>query len=413
MTGRAASVDGGPSRTRSTGRRSASDAPILPGATIGIFGSGQLGRMLASAARAMGYRVAVYSDDHSGVATPAGQLADSDVHAAYDHPMMLPLFARGVDVATTEFENVPAGALAAMEAEGVPARPGPAVVEVAQHRAREKRAFAAAGLATVRWTSDPGGVAYPALAKTATLGYDGKGQWGLDGPADLERLLAELPAGTELVFEERVALVAECSVLVARGPAGEVAVYPAIENHHRDGILDWSVAPARLPVAVTDEARTAARRLAEHLDLVGLACLECFVTDDRDAGGRAGDLRVLANEMAPRPHNSGHLTIEAAETPQFHQQLRAVCGLPLGGTALHRPAAMANLLGDLWSAGEPDWAAALSVPGVSLHLYGKAEARPGRKMGHLTAVADDPSDALERALAARSRLVDPEEPQPA
>ena len=401
---------------------------ILPGSVLGVLGSGQLGRMLASAARAMGYQVAVYSDDHSGQATPAGQLADSDVHAAYDHPVMLPLFARGIDVATTEFENVPAGALAAMEAAGGPARPGPAVVEVAQHRAREKRSFAAAGLATVRWSSQPEAITYPALAKTATLGYDGKGQWRLDGPGDLAALLADLPAGVELVFEERVTLAAECSVLVARNPAGELAVYPAIENHHRDGILDWSVAPARLPPAVTEAARAAARRLAEHLDLVGLACLECFVTGDgppaepggrdgRDrpdgSEGRHGGLRVLANEMAPRPHNSGHLTIEAAETSQFHQQLRAVCGLPLGATDLHRPAAMANLLGDLWSGGEPDWSAALSVPGVSLHLYGKAEARPGRKMGHLTAVADDPSDALERALAARSRLVDPEEPQPA
>ena len=391
--------------------------PILPGATIGIFGSGQLGRMLASAARAMGYQVAVYSDDRSGHATPAGQLADSDLHADYGHPVMLPLFARGIDVATTEFENVPAAALAAMEAAGVPARPGPAVVEIAQHRAREKRAFESAGLATVHWASRPDAITYPALAKTATLGYDGKGQWRLDGPDDL----AALPRGVELVYEERVELAAECSVLVARGPTGELAVYPAIENHHRDGILDWSVAPARLPATVTATAQAAARRLAEHLGLVGLACLECFVTDRGTRGDArhqpdqrgAGALQVLANEMAPRPHNSGHLTIEAAETSQFHQQLRAVCGLPLGGTGLHRPAAMANLLGDLWSEGEPDWAAALAVPGVSLHLYGKAEARPGRKMGHLTAVADDPSRALERVLAARRRLVDPEEPQPA
>jgi 5-(carboxyamino)imidazole ribonucleotide synthase len=309
-------------------------------------------------------------------------------------------------VATTEVENVPAPTLAAMDAAGVPARPGAAVVEIAQHRAREKRAFAAAGLATVRWTSSPADVTYPALAKTATLGYDGKGQWPLDGPGDLSDLLSRLPATTELIFEERVALVAECSVLVARGPDGETAVYPAIENHHRDGILDWSVAPARLPREVTDAAQAAARRLAEHLDLVGLACLECFVVDD---GGPA----LRANELAPRPHNSGHLTIEAAETSQFHQQLRAVCGLPLGATGLHRPAAMVNLLGDLWSGGEPDWAAALSVPGTSLHLYGKAEVRPGRKMGHLTVTADDPSQAVERALAARRRLVEPQEPQPA
>jgi 5-(carboxyamino)imidazole ribonucleotide synthase len=382
------------------------NGPILPGATIGVFGSGQLGRMLALAARSMGYRVAVYSDDRSGQATPAGQLAESDVHAAYDNPIMLPLFARGIDVATTEFENVPAQTLAAMDAAGIPTRPGAAVVEIAQHRSREKRAFAAAGLPTVRWTTSPAEIIYPALAKTATLGYDGKGQWPLDGPEALADLWTRLPDGTELIYEERVPLVAECSVLVARGPDGETAIYPAIENHHRDGILDWSVAPARLPAHVTDAAQAAACRLAEHLDLVGLACLECFVVDD-------GGLSLRANELAPRPHNSGHLTIEASETSQFHQQLRAICGLPLGGTALHRPAAMVNLLGDLWAGGEPDWAAALSVPGTSLHLYGKAEARPGRKMGHLTVTAEDPSQAVERALAARRRLVEPQEPQPA
>jgi 5-(carboxyamino)imidazole ribonucleotide synthase len=214
-----------------------------------------------------------------------------------------------------------------------------------------------------------------------------------------------------------VPLRAECSVLVARGPAGELVAYPAIENHHTNGILDWSVAPARLAPALTDAAEVDACRLAEHLDLVGLACLELFVVDDgpREPGrpGTVGGSPLRANELAPRPHNSGHLTIEASATSQFHQQLRAVCGLPLGSTQLHRPAAMVNLLGDLWAGGEPDWAAALAVPGVALHLYGKTEARPGRKMGHITALADDPSEALERALSARRRLVERQESQPA
>jgi 5-(carboxyamino)imidazole ribonucleotide synthase len=188
--------------------------------------------------------------------------------------------------------------------------------------------------------------------------------------------------------------------VVARSVDGTVATYPVVENHHRGGILDWSVAPARLPAPVAAAAADAARAVADALDLVGVACLELFVTTDGE---------LLANEVAPRPHNSGHLTIEAAATSQFEQQVRTLCGLPLGATDLHRPAAMVNLLGDLWSAGEPDWPAALAVPGASLHLYGKASARPGRKMGHLTVVATNAAEALASALEARRRLVDREE----
>jgi 5-(carboxyamino)imidazole ribonucleotide synthase len=369
---------------------------ILPGATLGVFGSGQLGRMFALAARRMGYRVAVYSDDRSASPTPAGQIADQDVVADYDHATMVTLFARGVAAATVEFENVPVATLREAADRGLPVRPGPRVVEVAQHRAREKRLFASLGLPTVRWSDRPLAeaveeVGLPALAKTATLGYDGRGQWRLERPADI----ATVPDGLELVVEEQVALAAECSVVVARGDDGAVVTYPVIENHHEGGILDWSMAPADLPTAVTDAASAAARAAAEGLGLVGVACLELFVTDDG---------RVLANELAPRPHNSGHLTIEAAATSQFEQQVRALCGLPLGDTRLQRPAAMANLLGDLWSDGEPDWPAALAVPGVRLHLYGKAKARPGRKMGHLTVMADTAADARELAREARRRL---------
>jgi 5-(carboxyamino)imidazole ribonucleotide synthase len=382
----------------------APSGPLLPGATLGVLGSGQLGRMFAMAARRMGYRVAVFSDDHSGSSTPAGQVADHDVVSQYDNPTMVPIFARGVDAVTVEFENIPVAAMRMIEAAGVPVRPGPAVVEVAQHRGREKRLFGDLGLETVRWSDRPLAdaveeVGFPAVAKTATLGYDGRGQWRLERPADI----AQVPEGLEVTIEQRVELAAECSVIVARGAEGGTATFPVIENHHRGGILDWSIAPARLPARTTAAASDVARRVAEGVGLVGVICVEFFVTTDG---------RLLANEIAPRPHNSGHLTIEAAEVSQFEQQVRTVCGLPLGSTNLHRPAAMVNLLGDLWSAGEPNWAAALAVPGVYLHLYGKAEARPTRKMGHLTVMAPTATEALELALESRRRLVDREERQP-
>lgn len=371
---------------------------VLPGATIGILGSGQLGRMLAITARRMGYRVAIYSDDTSPASTPAGDLADWDVRGRYDDWVLLERFARRVDVATTEFENVPAATLELL-ARHTRVAPGAAAVSAAQHRRREKELFASAGLDTVAWAAGPlavaaGQVGYPAIAKIAAGGYDGKGQWPLVGPQDIAAV-EEAAGPAELIVETRETLAAECSVLLARGHDGAVAVYPVIENHHEGGILDWSVAPARLPEEVARQASDAAIRLAEHLGYVGLLCLELFVTADG---------RVLANEFAPRPHNSGHLTIEAFTTSQFEQQLRAVCGLPLGATTAHRPAAMAQLLGDLWHSGPPFFEAALAQAGVTLHLYGKAEARTGRKMGHLTALADSVGEALHSVLQARSVL---------
>lgn len=368
-------------------------SPLPPGATVGVFGSGQLGRMLAIAARRLGYQTAVYSDDRSGHTSPAGQVADHDVVSGYDNAQMVPIFARGISVCTVEFENIPVGALEVVEATGVPVRPGPNVVAVAQHRRREKDLFASLGILAAPWADSLEAVGYPAIAKTTTLGYDGKGQWRLSSPADL----GALPADAELIFEGVVDLAAECSVVGARGVDGQVVTYPVIENHHVGGILDWSVAPARLPAAVTEAATRAARAVFEALDLVGVACVEFFVTP-------AGD--VLANELAPRTHNSGHLTIEAAAVDQFENHARAVVGLPLGDTSLNRPAAMVNLLGEVWANGEPNWAAALEVPGARLHLYGKAEPRPGRKMGHITVVASTADEALERALASR-RLLKP------
>lgn len=363
---------------------------------MGVLGTGQLGRMLALAARRAGYRTVTLGDGPSP--TPCGQVADDEIIAAYDDPTALASFRAAVDVVTIEFENVPAAALDAGPG-APPARPSARVAATCQNRAREKAFLAAAGVPTVRWATvgsaaDVAAFGFPAVVKTAAFGYDGKGQWRVGHPDDL----AALPTGVDLVAEELVDLAAECSVIVARGTDGTVVTYPLVENHHTDHILDWSVAPARLPAEVAAAADAYARRIAEAFDLVGVLAVELFVT-------RAGD--VVVNELAPRPHNSGHLTIEAAPTSQFDQQLRAACGLPLGATTPFRPAAMANLLGDVWlrAGGEPDWAAALAVPGVTLHLYGKTDPRPGRKMGHLTALADTPDDAVDRVLAARSALV--------
>lgn len=372
------------------------DRPLPPGSTVGVLGTGQLGRMLALAARRAGYRTVTLGDGPSP--TPCGQVADDEIIAAYDDSTALASFRAAVDVVTIEFENVPAAALDAGPG-APPARPSARVAATCQNRAREKAFLAAAGVPTVRWATvgsaaDVAAFGFPAVVKTAAFGYDGKGQWRVGSPDDL----AALPTGVDLVAEELVDLAAECSVIVARGTDGTVVTYPLVENHHTDHILDWSVAPARLPAEVAAAADAYARRIAEAFDLVGVLAVELFVT-------RAGD--VVVNELAPRPHNSGHLTIEAAPTSQFDQQLRAACGLPLGATTPFRPAAMANLLGDVWlrAGGEPDWAAALAVPGVTLHLYGKTDPRPGRKMGHLTALADTPDDAVDRVLAARSALV--------
>jgi 5-(carboxyamino)imidazole ribonucleotide synthase len=366
---------------------------VTPGATVGVLGTGQLGRMLALAARAAGYRVVTAGDGPSP--TPCGQVADLEVIAAAGDAAMDRFFA-AADVVTVEFENVDTALLSRAPL----ARPSAAVVAVCQDRAAEKRFLARHDVPTVRFAvleeADHGRLTsfgLPAVVKTTTAGYDGKGQWVLRTPADT----AAVPAGVPVVVEELVELRTELSVVVARGHDGAVATYPVIENRHRDHILDLSVAPARVDEAVAARATALARRVATALDAVGVICVELFVTVEGS---------VVVNEIAPRPHNSGHLTIEAAATSQFEQQLRAVCGLPLGDTGLLRPAAMANLLGDLWltGAGEPEWAAALEDPGVSLHLYGKAEPRKGRKMGHLTAVAETADDALERVIDARHRL---------
>jgi 5-(carboxyamino)imidazole ribonucleotide synthase len=373
---------------------------ILPGSAVGVLGSGQLGRMFAIAARRMGYRVHVLSPDTD---TPAGQVADVEVVAAYDDLDAVRSFASKVAVVTFEFENVPAATAAAAE-EGAPVRPGGGVLHVCQQRLREKGFLAAAGLpvpdfVAVRSSEDLRAglakVGARAVLKTAAFGYDGKGQANVASRAEADAAWAAV-GRQECILEAFVDFEREVSVVAARGLDGSFAHYGVIENTHSRHILDISVSPAPIEPATLGEAVALARSVLEELDVVGLLCVEMFVT-------KRGSL--LINELAPRTHNSGHLTVDACVTSQFEQQLRAVCGLPLGATDHLRPAAMANLLGDLWSAGEPDWAAACAFPDVKLHLYGKAEARPGRKMGHLTSLGPTLGEARARVLAARSALV--------
>ena len=375
-------------------------APILPGATIGVLGSGQLGRMFAIAARRMGYRVHTFSPDSD---TPTGQVSDYEIEAAYTDLDAVREFARGVEVVTFEFENVPAATVEAAS-RFVPVRPSGTVLHTTQHRLREKTFLARAGfpVASFRRVASTEELraalretAYPAILKTAGFGYDGKGQSKITTPAEVEPAFAAL-GGQEAVLEAFVDFAREVSVVAARGVGGEFRHYGVIENEHRDRILDISTAPAAdVPPATVHEAIEITRSILETLDVVGAMCVEFFLTRDD---------RLLVNELAPRPHNSGHFTFDACMTSQFEQQLRAVCGLPLGATELLRPAAMANLLGELWEDGEPDWPAVCAFPDVKLHLSGKLDARRGRKMGHLTALAASAEAAAERARAARAAL---------
>jgi 5-(carboxyamino)imidazole ribonucleotide synthase len=373
--------------------------PILPGATLGVLGSGQLGRMFALAARQMGYRVHTFSPDKD---SPTGQVADGETVADYHDLAAVRVFAHQVDVVTFEFENVPA-ATAEATAQIVPVRPGGPILHIAQNRLREKTWLRDNGIPCAsfrRVASLPDlesalrEIGCPAILKTAGFGYDGKGQVRLALPADAATAWAAMD-GQECVLEGFVPFVREVSVVAARGTDGAFAHYGLIQNTHQRGILDISVAPA--PAGPRDgEAIDLARTILERLEVVGVLCVELF---------QLADGAFVVNELAPRPHNSGHLTIEGFRTSQFEQQVRAVCALPLGDTRPTRPAAMANLLGDIWAHGTPDWAAALALPDVHLHLYGKAQPRAGRKMGHLTALADTPAEAEQLARRARNRLM--------
>jgi 5-(carboxyamino)imidazole ribonucleotide synthase len=372
---------------------------ILPGATVGVLGSGQLGRMFAIAARRMGYRVHVYSPE---VDTPTGQIADLEVVAPYDDLDAVRRFAHAVEVVTFEFENVPFETAEAA-AERAHVRPAGRVLHVTQNREREKTFLAGAGFpvprfAVVRSIDDLRAaldtVGCPAVLKTARFGYDGKGQAKIAGPEEIAAAW-DAVGRHDAVLEAFVDFERELSVVAARGLSGAVADYGAVENRHRDHILDLTTAPAQVPPEVAAEASRLAHAVVDALDVVGVLCVELFL---------ARDGRLLINELAPRPHNSGHFTFDACVTSQFEQQLRAVCGLPLGSVRQFQPAAMANLLGDLWQEGEPRWEAACAFPEVKVHLYGKAAARPGRKMGHLTALAGTPGEAARLALAARDAL---------
>jgi 5-(carboxyamino)imidazole ribonucleotide synthase len=373
---------------------------ILPGATVGVLGGGQLGRMFVMRAREMGYRVVVLDPDPR---SPAGQVADRHLRAAYTDPAALDELAADCAAVTTEFENVPAEALERLASRCL-VRPPVEAVAIAQDRIAEKTFLRDAGFATASFravrSADEldaalAAVRTPALLKTSRLGYDGKGQAPVADLASARAAFAQL-GEVACVLEERLALETELSVVLARGADGEVAAFPVGENRHEAGILETTVVPARVPARLADEARALAIAVAERMGYVGVLGVELFVAN----GGR-----LFVNEMAPRPHNSGHYTMDACAVDQFEQQLRTLCSLPLGEPRLLTPVAMVNLLGDLWRHGEPRWAEALRLPGVRLHLYGKAEPRPGRKMGHLNCLAGDPDRALALAREARDALL--------
>ena len=372
--------------------------PVLPGATIGVLGSGQLGRMFAIAARRLGYRVHTFSPDED---TPTGQIADAEVTSSYDDLDAVRRFAANVDVVTFEFENVPAATAEAAES-SAPVRPAGEVLHITQHRLREKQylskhGFPVAPFATVRTRDELdqalATVGTPAILKSAGFGYDGKGQFPVSSADDADSAWSQL--GQEGVLERRIDFDCELSVVAVRAHDGVFVHYGAVRNSHVRGILDLTVAPAGVPREIEREAVEIARAVVDQMGVVGVLCVEFFVT---------GNGKLLINELAPRPHNSGHFTIDACVTSQFEQQLRAVCGLPLGNPGMLKPAAMVNLLGEIWAGGPPDWLAACAHPNAKLHLYGKLEPRPGRKMGHITVVSESPLDARTEAIAARASL---------
>lgn len=373
--------------------------PILPGATLGVLGGGQLGAMFAAAATRMGYRVEAVVEQAD---CPAARHAQRIHVGLLDDPPRLLEVAGAFAAVTYEFENVPVAAARALVGV-VPVRPGPEVLFVTQDRGREKaflvrHGFPCAPHGLARTAAELAAVAarvgFPGVVKTCASGYDGKGQRRVDSAAELAGAWESLGPG-EVVYEGWIPFVHEVSVVAARGLDGAVVTWEPSRNVHARHILDVSSVPAGLPHATAVEARSIATGVLEALGVVGVSCVEFFV----DAAGG-----LLVNEIAPRPHNSGHLTIEGAATSQFEQQVRALCGLPLGSTRARGAAAMANLLGDCWRHGEPDWGAALSVEGVGLHLYGKSDPRPGRKMGHLTALGATAAEAEAAVRAARLAL---------
>ncbi len=386
-----------------------SSLPVfLPAAdcTLGVVGGGQLGRMFAQAAQRLGFGVAVLDPDTQ---CPAARVVEHHVQGAYDDAAAAQALARRAVAFTTEFENVPAGTMRQLASQG-PVSPDAEALAICQHRAREKAHFVQAGVpcAAYALVEDESTLAaaqarplFPGILKTATLGYDGKGQAPVESPEALRAAWESLHR-QPCVLEERVDLVLELSVIVARGRDGRVVHLPVQQNLHRDGILAVTQVPApEVPGPVADRAVEQAQQIAASMDYVGVLCVEFFVVRDG---------RLLANEMAPRPHNSGHYSIDACDLSQFELQVRTLAGLPLVAPRLQAAAVMLNLLGDLWlppgvsAPQEPAWDAVLALPGVHLHLYGKQQARRGRKMGHLTVTAADARTAREVALEAARRL---------
>ena len=372
--------------------------PILPGATLGILGGGQLGRMFTIAARTMGYKVMVLDPDF---ASPAGQMADVHLQADYtDHGALKQLGAICAAV-TTEFENVPAASLIEL-ANHCRVSPSADAVAIAQDRSHEKSWLAANGFPTAPFAlvnseadldAAMAAIGTPALLKVSRFGYDGKGQTRVSTRDEAHAALREF-GGQPCVLEGFVTLDLEISVVLARSDAGECALFPVAENRHENGILDVSIVPAHVPDSIGQQARDMARAIADRLGYVGVMAVEFFVV--------AGQL--LVNEIAPRPHNSGHYTLDACVTDQFEQQVRALAGLPLGDTRLLSPVAMVNILGDRWHDGGPHWDTLLAHPAIKLHLYGKEAARPGRKMGHFNVLDADPAAALKLAEQMRDAL---------
>ena len=378
----------------------------MPGEWLGLLGGGQLGRMFCMAAQSLGYRVAVLDPGHE---SPAGSVADRHICADYLDPQGLASLRESCRAATTEFENVPAAALEFL-ARDLRVTPGAASVAIAQDRISEKtflhgNGFAVAPFAVLRDATDlarlDSSALLPGIVKSARLGYDGKGQLRVATRDDAAAAFAAM-GGTACVLEKRIDLERELSVVVARSDGGETATWPVAENSHRDGILDVSIAPARVNPSLAARARETATAVAAALDYRGVLCVEMFVA----AGGE-----LLVNEIAPRPHNSGHYTIDACVTSQFEQQARVLAALPLGDTRQHTPAVMVNLLGDIWfrdegqrEPREPDWRRVLAHPTAKLHLYGKREARRARKMGHVTCLGATLDDALATARAIKREL---------
>jgi len=375
-------------------------ATITPGQTLGVLGGGQLGRMFAQAAQRMGYGVAVLDPDAD---SPAGRIAEHHLCAPYTDGQALAELAQLCAAVTTEFENVPAQSLRVL-ADTLPVCPAATAVEVAQNRNREKNFLRACDVPTVDFAPVTGeqelraaaqSIGFPGCLKTAQLGYDGKGQYRVTNLVEAVTAYQSLQR-VECIWEQLVPLRCEVSVIVARNARGHSVTFPVAENQHRDGILATTLAPARISSELAEQAQAATYRIAHELDYQGVLAVEYFITD----GGE-----LLANEMAPRPHNSGHYTIDACAASQYEQQVRALCNLPLVEPVQHSPAVMMNLLGDLWEGdAAPDWSQALQVQGCSLHLYGKREARPGRKMGHLTCTAAGLHEALRNAELAYAAL---------